>query len=113
MELLPLVLLVAVFYLFIIRPQRTRAREMSRIQGALTPGQTVMTGAGLIATVAEVGDDEVHLEVSPGVRNRYARQAVVRVIDDPSSPQPEDATTSDVTAEPDRRPDAEPPVDGR
>lgn len=113
MEYLPLVLLVVVFYLFIIRPQRTRAREMARIQGALAPGQTVMTGAGLIATVAEIHDDEVVLEVSPGVRNRYARQAVVRVIDDPTNPPPEETASSDVTAEPESRPDAEPPGTGR
>ncbi|HSK56186.1 MAG TPA: preprotein translocase subunit YajC [Jiangellales bacterium] len=112
MELLPLVLIVAVFWLFIIRPQRNRARELSRVQGALVPGQRVMTGAGLYATVAAVEDDHVVLEVAPGVLSRYARQAVVRVLDDPTAPDdaPGDGTTSDVGGELEQqRPDDEPP----
>jgi preprotein translocase subunit YajC len=95
MELLPLVLIVVVFWLFIIRPQRNRARELSRVQGALAPGQQVMTGAGLYAMVAVVEDDHVVLEVAPGVLSRYAKQAVVRVLDDPAALDgaADDATT--------------------
>jgi preprotein translocase subunit YajC len=111
MELLPLVLIVVVFWLFIIRPQRNRARELSRVQGALVPGQRVMTGSGLYATVAVVEDDHVVLEVAPGVLSRYALQAVVRVLDDPTAPDaPGDGTTSDVGGELEQqRPDDEPP----
>jgi preprotein translocase subunit YajC len=98
MELLPLVLIFVVFWLFILRPQRNRARELSRVQGALAPGQQVMTGSGLYATVATVEDDHVVLEVAPGVLSRYARQAVVRVVDDPAALQdkPDEETTPDV-----------------
>ncbi|HEU4490080.1 MAG TPA: preprotein translocase subunit YajC [Jiangellales bacterium] len=98
MELLPLVLVVVVFWLFIIRPQRNRARELSRVQGSLAPGQQVMTGSGLYATVAVVEDDHVVLEVAPGVLSRYARQAVVRVVDDPAALEvgADDETSPDV-----------------
>ena len=114
MELLLPVLLVAAFWLFIIRPQRNRARELARVQGALTPGQTVMTGGGLFATVAAVDDDEVLLEVAPGVQSRYSRQAVVRVVDDPTAPDADRLPAepgSDLLGDPERRDDD--PTGGR
>ena len=94
--LLPLVLVLVVFWLFIIRPARNRQRELARTQQGLVPGQQVMTSAGLFATVVAVEDDAVVLEVAPGVHSRYARQAVVRVLDQPAESPAEEP------AEPDR-----------
>jgi preprotein translocase subunit YajC len=39
-----------------------------------------MTGSGLYGTVLSIDGDEVELEVAPGVTNRYARRAIVNVI---------------------------------
>ena len=83
--LLPIVLVLVVFWLFVMRPARTRQRELARIQDQLSPGRRVMTGSGLHATVATVEDDVVVLEIAPGVYSRYARGAVVRLLDEPAS----------------------------
>ncbi len=79
--LLPLLLIIVFFFLFVIRPARTRQREAAELQRRLTPGQQVMTSAGLFATVTAVEDDVVVLETAPGVTSRWARQAVARILD--------------------------------
>ncbi len=81
--LLP-ILLFAAFYFILIRPQQKQRREIARVQSTLAPGTKVMTGSGLIATIVAVDDDEVVLEVSPGVTNRYVRRAIMRVVPDPT-----------------------------
>jgi len=77
--LLPLLLIATAFYFLAIRPTRTRARAAEQMQSALRPGQEVVTTAGLYATVVELGDDTVLLEVAPGVHSRYAKRAIARV----------------------------------
>ena len=84
--LLP-ILLIAVFYFLLIRPQQKQRRQMMELQQSVQPGSKVMTSAGLIATVVEIDDDEVLLEVAPGVHSRYVRRAIVNVI------APEEPTT--------------------
>jgi preprotein translocase subunit YajC len=78
--LLPLLLILVVFYLLILRPARNRQREALRLQRSLAVGQQVMTTAGLYATVTGLDDDAVILETSPGVTSRWSRAAVARVL---------------------------------
>ena len=86
--LLTLVLIGAVFYLLLIAPQRRRQRQLREMTSKLEPGAQVMTTAGLYATVQAVLDDEVHLEVAPGVVCRYVKGAIGRVI---PAPEPDEA----------------------
>ena len=78
--LLPLVIILLAFWLLIIRPARTRARQATKLQNELTPGQKIMTTSGLLATVAAVEDDAVVLEAAPGVQTRWAKAAVARIL---------------------------------
>lgn len=80
MPLLMIVLLFGVMYFMMIRPQQKRRREAERMQAALSPGDEVVTIGGLHGTIAAVEDETVLIEVAPGVRIRYARQAIARVI---------------------------------
>jgi preprotein translocase subunit YajC len=70
-------------YLLLIRPQRSRARAVAEVRAGLAVGGRVMTTAGIHATVAELDPDSdtVLLEVSPGVRVRFATAAVVRILE--------------------------------
>lgn len=76
-------LLLGVFFLFIVRPQRARQRAFQATQAELAPGQEVLTTAGLYGTITEVGADFVLLEVAPGVRSKYARAAIAKVLPPP------------------------------
>lgn len=65
--------------------QRRRSRAVQDVQRHLRPGMNVMTTAGLFAEVQAVEDDQVHLEIAPGIVCRFTRAAVARVLDPPDS----------------------------
>jgi preprotein translocase subunit YajC len=80
-------------YLFFIRPARNRQRAAVEERRKVSVGDEIITTSGLIATVAAVGDDELTLEIAPGVRVRYVPAAILRVLTD----EPEETAESDVT----------------
>ena len=79
--IVPLVLVGLLVLLFV--SQRRRSRAAAVVQRQLRPGMNVMTTAGLFAEVQAVEDDQVHLEIAPGIVCRYSRAAVARVLDPP------------------------------
>ncbi|MEV0621078.1 preprotein translocase subunit YajC [Nonomuraea sp. NPDC050404] len=79
-SILPLILLVVVFYFLLIRPQRKRQQEAIKMQNSLTPGTRVMTTTGLFATVVVVDNEDVILEVAPGIETRWVKAAIGRVV---------------------------------
>ncbi|MBR24053.1 MAG: preprotein translocase subunit YajC [Rubrivirga sp.] len=79
--LAPIVLLVVAFYFLLIRPQKQRQRQQSEMVSALAPGAQVMTTAGIMGTVAVVAEDELSLEISPGVFVRMVPASVAKVIE--------------------------------
>lgn len=76
----PLILLVVVFYFLLIRPQRKRQQEQAQMQSSLMPGTRVMTTTGLFATVSAIEDDDVILEIAPGVETRWVKASIGRVL---------------------------------
>ena len=81
---LPLVLIVLVFWFLVIRPTRRRQQQVSSVQSSLGPGSQVMLSSGIFGTVVSVADESVRLEIAPGTTVKVARQAVVRVVEDPT-----------------------------
>lgn len=79
------VLLFAVFYFFIVRPQRRRIAEHNALVTSLRVGDEVITAGGLYGTVRALRDDIVELEVSDGVVVRMARAAIARAVE-PAAP---------------------------
>jgi preprotein translocase subunit YajC len=71
--------MVVVFYLFIIRPQRNRAKQQQQLSASLTAGQEVRTIGGIHGTVVSVDDDSVVLRVEEG-KIRVSRRAIGSVI---------------------------------
>ncbi|MGN9842846.1 preprotein translocase subunit YajC [Nonomuraea sp. H19] len=93
-SILPLILLVVVFYFLLIRPQRKRQQEAIKMQNSLTPGTRVMTTTGLFATVVAVDNEDVVLEVAPGIETRWVKAAIGRVITPGDAPTADDETGS-------------------
>lgn len=79
--LAPIALLIVAFYFLLIRPQKARQRQQAQMVAALAPGAQVMTTAGMMGTVAVVADDEISLEISPGVFVRMVPAAVAKVVE--------------------------------
>jgi preprotein translocase subunit YajC len=82
--LLVIVVLVVLFYFVLIRPQSKRRRQVMEQQRQAQPGQRVRTTAGMYATVVAVEDDDVILEVAPGVHSRFVKRAIMEVLPDDS-----------------------------
>ena len=81
-QFLPLVLIFAVFYFLLIRPQQTRQREVKASLSALRRGDRVVTAGGIIGTVQRVkeGTDEIEVEIAPTVRVMVVRDTISSVI---------------------------------
>jgi preprotein translocase subunit YajC len=81
MQFLPLVLIFVVFYFLLIRPQQKRAKEHKTILEALRRGDRVVTGGGIIGTVAKVvNDEEVAVDIAENVRVRVLRSTITTVL---------------------------------
>lgn len=76
MEFLPLVGIVLLFWLFIIRPQSRRQKELRSMQSSLSVDDEVILTSGVYATVREIEDDHVKVEIAEGVVIKVARGAV-------------------------------------
>jgi preprotein translocase subunit YajC len=75
-----IVLVFVGFYFLMIRPQRRRQQQAAQQQKTIAPGSLIRTTAGMYATVVAVEDNDVILEVAPGVEVRYLRRAIAEVI---------------------------------
>lgn len=81
MTFLPLILIFVVFYFLLIRPQQKKVKMHREMVGSLRRGDKVVTGGGIIGTVAKIlNDHEVLIEIADGVRVRVARGTVAEVV---------------------------------
>ena len=76
LELLPLVGIALLFWLFIIRPASRRQKELSRMQSSLEQGDEVVLTPGVYGTVRQLEDDHVLVEIAAGVVIKVARGAI-------------------------------------
>jgi preprotein translocase subunit YajC len=98
--LVAIVVLFGLLYFVTIRPQRNRQRAAAQTQRTVEPGSRVRTTAGMYGTVISVEDQDVILELAPGVEVRFLRRAIMDVVPDPNAmeaeePVPEDSETFD------------------
>jgi preprotein translocase subunit YajC len=95
----PFLFLIVIFfavYLLFIRPARNRQRAQVTASRQAAVGDEIITTSGLLATVVEISDDALTLEIAPGVRARYVPAAILRVVSDEPEPEPA-ADAADVT----------------
>ena len=73
---LPMVLIFAVFYVLIIRPQQKKIAEQDRMIKALKRGDRIVTTGGIHGKISKLEDDHVMVEVADGVNIKLARAHV-------------------------------------
>ena len=76
----PILLIFAVMYLLMIRPQQQRQKQMDLMLKALKKGDRVVTTGGLIGTVVGVEDAKVVLRISDEVKAEFTKASVVQVL---------------------------------
>ncbi len=74
-----LVALFLVFYLFIIRPQSKRQKEIQKKVTDMKKGDKVITSGGVIATVNSIDETTILCEVDKDVKVRFLKTAIVDV----------------------------------
>jgi preprotein translocase subunit YajC len=62
MQFLPLILMFAIFWFLLIRPQQKRAKEHKKMLSELKRGDHVLTSSGLVGRILEIDDDEATIE---------------------------------------------------
>jgi preprotein translocase subunit YajC len=83
-QFLPLILIFVVFYFLLIRPQQRKAKDHKTMLDALRRGDRVVTGGGIIGTVARVDNpEEVTVDIADGVRVRVLRSTISSVLAKP------------------------------
>lgn len=79
--ILPLVLIFAVFYFLLIRPQQKKMKAHREMLGAVRRGDKVLTGGGIFGTVTKVvNDNEVVIQIADAVKVRVARGTISEVL---------------------------------
>jgi|SRR5205807_4784037 len=75
-----LILMFAVMYFVLIRPQQTRQKRWQAMVNELKTGDKIITGGGLRGTIIAIKDDALHLRVPPdNLRLEVSKSAVVSV----------------------------------
>jgi len=80
MSMLPLLLMFAVLYFVMIRPQMKKQKEHRAMIDALAKGDEVVTAGGLLGKVSKTGDSNIGIEIASGVEVQMQRSAVVQVL---------------------------------
>jgi preprotein translocase subunit YajC len=75
---------MVVFYMFLLYPQKRKAKEHQQLIEGLIEGDMIMTIGGIIGMVRQVNEDILLLEVAEDVVVTVARQSVARKIDSPN-----------------------------
>lgn len=79
--MIPFILIFAIMWLLLIRPQQKKMKEHRAMVESLRRGDQVVTAGGLIGKVVKVKEDgEVEVEIAEGVKVRVVRQTITTVL---------------------------------
>ena len=77
---LPIILMFAVLYFLMIRPQQKKAKDHKALLEALSKGDEVITHSGIAGRLSKVGDDFVTVEIAENIEIRMQKQAIATVL---------------------------------
>ncbi|HHX89680.1 MAG TPA: preprotein translocase subunit YajC [Paracoccus sp.] len=79
--IIPFVLIFAIMWLLLIRPQQKKMKEHRAMVDNLRRGDQVVTAGGIVGKVAKVKEDgEIEVEIADGVKVRILRQTITAVV---------------------------------
>lgn len=73
---IPLILMFAIFYFLLIRPQQKKAKQHKELLASIKKGDQVVSSGGLYGTVTGVTDDVITMEIAPKVRVKVSRGSI-------------------------------------
>ncbi|WP_031483530.1 preprotein translocase subunit YajC [Maridesulfovibrio frigidus] len=78
---LPLILMFAIFYFLLIRPQQKKAKQHKELLAGLKKGDRILTGGGLYGRIVAVDGDELSVELAEGFQVKVDRGYVAGMAD--------------------------------
>ena len=80
-QFVPLILIFAIMYFLLIRPQQKKLKEHQKMVEGLRRGDQVITQGGLIGKVTKVKEEnEIEVELAEGVKVRVVQSTITNVI---------------------------------
>jgi preprotein translocase subunit YajC len=79
---IPLILIFAIFYFLLLRPQQKRQKERNAMLASLKKGDKVITIGGLHGTIMDLTDERLQLKVNENTRLTFERSAVNAVVNE-------------------------------
>ncbi len=77
---LPIIILFAIFYFLLIRPQQKKAKEHKAMIDNLKTGNRVVTSGGIFGTIVSLDDTAVGLEIAEKVKIKVARSNIAGLV---------------------------------
>jgi preprotein translocase subunit YajC len=82
---LPLIIIFAIFYFLLIRPQQRKAKLHKQLLADLRKGDKVVSSGGLHGLITGMSDDVLTVEISPKVRVKISRGSIAGVVRRPEA----------------------------
>lgn len=79
-SVLPLLLMFAIFYFLLIRPQQKKQKKVAEMQSNIKKDDRVITIGGFHGTIDSIDEDKVVLRAGDGARLTYERSAIREVV---------------------------------
>jgi preprotein translocase subunit YajC len=79
-QFLPIILMFAVLYFIMIRPQMKRQKEHRAMLAAMARGDEVVTNGGILGKITKVGEAYVGVELSDGVEVTLQKSAITTIL---------------------------------
>jgi len=80
MQFLPIILMFAVLYFLMVRPQMKKAKEHKALIEALGKGDEIVTQGGIAGRITKVGDDFIGVEIAEKVEIQIQKPAIALVL---------------------------------
>lgn len=77
---IPLILMFAIFYFLLIRPQQKKAKQHRELLSALKEGDKVVSSGGLHGTITGIKEDVVTMEIAPKIRVKVSRGSIAGIV---------------------------------
>jgi preprotein translocase subunit YajC len=80
---IPLILMFAIFYFLLIRPQQKKAKQHKTMLSAMKKGDRAVTSGGLHGVITGLTDEIVTMEIAPKVRVKISRGSIAGIFSGP------------------------------
>jgi preprotein translocase subunit YajC len=84
---MPMIVMVAIFYFLLIRPQMKQRNDRQKMLDAIKKGDKVVTQGGIIATVVSIGQTTMEVKINDETKVKVLRSAITEVYNDVVEPE--------------------------